>query len=34
MDSVAFRLRFFFFFFYLFGKFNIVCSPTVNGDLM
>lgn len=32
MDSVAFRLRFFFF--YLFGKFNIVCSPTVNGDLM
>lgn len=33
MDSVAFRLRFFFFF-YLFGKFNIVCSPTVNGDLM
>lgn len=24
----------FFFFFNLFGKFNIVCSPTVNGDLM
>lgn len=32
MDSVAFRLRNFFL--NLFGKFNIVCSPTVNGDLM